>query len=410
MSIAIEVKNVSHSFKYKKICDNININFEENKIYGLLGKNGAGKTTLINIIVNQLLCNHGEVKIFGKNPNEDIRVLDDICIVREREFYDIEYKVKDIFKAYFYFYKDYDYKLQEKLCKRFEINQKLSYKKLSRGMKTLVSNIIGICSNSPITIFDEPTIGLDEVNREEFYSILLESYTHKNRTIIISTHQINEVEQLLEKVIIIKNGKVEVDDYIDEVKEKSYHITGKKEDLNKLSILKNRSPIKSFGNNEVYSYYGEINDQDLALIETLNIELDNMSIQDLFINMNNPYYKFLKRDVKIALIVFISIVTVNVGMSVISNIISALDGGSIEPSRYFSQASMLACIMCMAYGINCTVKTFGGVTSIRGDRLGFLKAIALWSITIAIFASLFSVFFKIGCKVLMELITKRKYM
>ena len=274
MSIAIEVKNVSHSFKDKKICDNININFEENKIYGLLGKNGAGKTTLINIIANQLLCNHGEVKIFGKNPKEDIRVLDDICIVREREFYDIEYKVKDIFKAYSY------------LCKRFEINQKLIYKKLSRGMKTLVSNIIGICSNSPITIFDEPTIGLDAVNREEFYSILLESYTHKNRTIIISTHQINEVEELLEKVIIIKNGKVEVDDYIDEVKEKSYHITGKKDDLNKLSILKNRKPIKSFGNNEVYSYYGEINDQDLALIETLNIELDNMSIQDLFINMH----------------------------------------------------------------------------------------------------------------------------
>lgn len=124
--------------------------------------------------------------------------------------------------------------------------------------------------------------------------------------------------------------------------------------------------------------------------------------------MNNPYYKFLKRDVKIALIAFISIVTVNVGMSVISNIISALDGSSIEPIRFFSQASMLAYIMCMAYGINCTVKTFGGVISIRGDRLGFLKAIALWSITIAIFASLFSVFFEIGCKVLMELITKRK--
>ena len=104
-------------------------------------------------------------------------------------------------------------------------------------MKTIVSNIIGICSNSPITIFDEPTIGLDAVNRQEFYSILLESYTQKNRTIIISTHQINEVEELLEKVIIIKNGKIEVDDYIDEVKEKSYHITGKKDDLNKLSFL-----------------------------------------------------------------------------------------------------------------------------------------------------------------------------
>lgn len=124
--------------------------------------------------------------------------------------------------------------------------------------------------------------------------------------------------------------------------------------------------------------------------------------------MNNPYYKFLKRDVKLILILLISIVTVNVGMSVISNIISALDRSSIDPIRFFSQASMLACIMCMVYGINCTVKTFSGVISIRGDRLGFLKAIALWSIVIAIFASLFSVFFEIGCKELMELITKRE--
>ena len=72
--------------------------------------------------------------------------------------------------------------------------------------------------------------------------------------------------------------------------------------------------------------------------------------------MNNPYYKFLKRDVKLILILLISIVTVNVGMSVISNIISALDRSSIDPIRFFSQASMLACIMCIVYGINCTVK------------------------------------------------------
>lgn len=291
MSIAIEVKNLSHNFKDKIICDDININFEQNKIYGLLGKNGAGKTTLINIIGNQLICRSGEVKIFGKSPKEDISVLDNVCVVREREFYDIEYSVKDVFKAYSCFYKNYDFELQDKLCKRFEINKKLMYKKLSRGMKTLVSNIIGICSNAPITIFDEPTIGLDAVNRQEFYSILLESYTYKNRTIIISTHQINEVEELLEKVVMIKDGKIEVNDYIEDIKEKSYYISGKKEDLNKLSILKDKSPIRSFGNNEVYSYYGEIKETDLIVMEDLDIELSTMSLQDLFINMNKKEEK-----------------------------------------------------------------------------------------------------------------------
>ena len=153
-------------------------------------------------------------------------------------------------------------------------------------MKTLVSNIIGICSNAPITIFDEPTIGLDAVNRQEFYNILLDSYMHNNRTIIISTHLINEVEELLEKVVIIKDGQVRIDDYIDEVREKSYYISGKKEDLDRLSILKDETPIKVFGSNVIYSYYGDLNEEDLVLIEDLNIDIDKMSLQDLFINMN----------------------------------------------------------------------------------------------------------------------------
>ncbi|MCC3869086.1 ABC transporter ATP-binding protein [Terrisporobacter mayombei] len=286
MSIAIEVKNISHNFKDKVVCDNISMDFEEDKIYGLLGKNGAGKSTLINIITNQLICDSGEVKIFGKNPREDVSVLEDVCVVREKEFFDATYKVKDIFKAYSYFYKDYDYKLQDKLCRLFEINKKLVYKKLSRGMKTLVSNIIGICSNAPITIFDEPTIGLDAVNRQEFYNVLLESYMDKNRTIIISTHLINEVEELLEKVLMIKDGKVKVDDYIDEVRDKSHYISGKREDLNRLSILQEMILAKSFGNNKMCAYYGDINNEDFIMIENSDIELDKMSLQDLFINMN----------------------------------------------------------------------------------------------------------------------------
>lgn len=286
MSVAIEIKNVSHNFKDKVVCDNICMDFEENKIYGLLGKNGAGKSTLINIITNQLICNKGEVKIFGKNPKEDISVLEDVCVVREKEFFDLTYKVKDIFKVYSCFYKGYDYELQDKLCRLFEINKKLLYKKLSRGMKTLVSNIIGICSNAPITIFDEPTIGLDAVNRQEFYNILLESYMHKNRTIIISTHLINEVEELLEKVVMIKDGKIRVNNYIDEVREKSYYISGKREDLNRLSILPEMMLVKSFGNNKMCAYYGDLNDEDLIMIENSDIELDKMSLQDLFINMN----------------------------------------------------------------------------------------------------------------------------
>lgn len=289
MDYAIEIKNLNQRFKDKVVCDNLSLNFEKNKIYGLLGKNGAGKTTLINMIAHQLIAKDGDIKIMGKSPKEDISVIDNICVVREKEIItntNTEVKVKEVLKSYSYFFPNYDYKLQDKLCKLFEISPKLKYRKLSRGMKTSVSNIIGICSNAPITIFDEPTVGLDAVNRKEFYSILLESYMKENRTIIISTHHINDIEEILEKVVVIKDGNVVIDDYIEEVNQKSYYISGHKDELSKLSILRNLKPIKNFGNTQMYYYYGEICDNDLYLIDKLDIDLENMKLEDLFVNIN----------------------------------------------------------------------------------------------------------------------------
>lgn len=289
MEFAIQIQNLSQSFKDKVICKNMNLSFEQGKIYGLLGKNGVGKSTLINMIAYQLIPNSGDIKIFGKSPKEDISVLDNICVVREKEIVtdtNTECKVKEIFDSHAYFFENYDYKLQDKLCKIFEIDIKAKYRKLSRGMKSCVSNIIGICSNAPITIFDEPTIGLDAVNRQEFYNVLLDSYIKNNRTIILSTHLISDVEEILEKVVIIKDGDVAVEGDIEEVKEKSYYLSGNKEDLNKLDILKGKEPIKSFGNTEMYYHYGYINSWDMDLIESLDIELANMSIEELFVTMN----------------------------------------------------------------------------------------------------------------------------
>ena len=289
MDYAIEIKNLNQRFKDKVICDNVCLNFEKDKIYGMLGKNGVGKTTLLNMIAYQLIPRDGDIKIFGKSPKNDISVLDNLCIVREKEIitnFDTEAKVKEVFKHYSIFFDNYDYKLQDKLCKIFEIDKKAKYKKLSRGMKTSVSNIIGICSNAPITIFDEPTIGLDAVNRQEFYNILLDNYMLKNRTIILSTHHIKDVEEILENVVIIKDGNIVVEGNIEDVREKSYYINGNKEDLSQLSILKDKKPLKSFGNTLMYYYYGEIPKQDLCLIESLDMQLENMKLEDLFVNIN----------------------------------------------------------------------------------------------------------------------------
>lgn len=287
----IEIKNLDYKFKDKEVFKNLNIDFEENKIYGLLGKNGAGKTTLINTMTNQLMSKNGDIKVLGLDPRVNTEVLENVCVVREREFYNNEAKVKTIFSMYSSFYSNYDKELEKKLCKVFDIDPKSRYKKLSRGMKTSISNIIGICSNAKITIFDEPTIGLDPINRKEFYEILLESYTNKNRTIIISTHLIDEIGELLEKVAIIKDGSILVNDYIENINKKSHYISGNKEDLKRLKILKGVKEVRSFGNIATYSYYGYIDENDMKIINECGIEIDTMNLQDLFININKKGVK-----------------------------------------------------------------------------------------------------------------------
>lgn len=285
MNNSIKIKNLSHSFKKQKVFSNMSINFETNKIYGLLGKNGAGKTTLLNIIVNQLVQNEGEIEILGKNLKEDIEVLEEVCIVREKEFYSPDFKVSQIFEYSSNFYKNYNKGLEEELCKYFDLNTKKKYKQLSRGMKTILSNIIGVCSNSPITIFDEPTIGLDAVNRQEFYNIILDNYIKNPRTIIISTHLIDEIDDLLEHVIILNEGKIIIDEEIDVIKQKAHYITGNKEELEKLEAIRNIKPKKTFGNTVAYFYYGDFNENDEKVIRNSNVDVGYIGLQDMFVNM-----------------------------------------------------------------------------------------------------------------------------
>ena len=217
---------------------------------------------------------------------EDISVLEYICIVREKEFFLKDYKVKSIFNMHSKFYKNYDYNLQKKLSRLFEINEELSYKSLSRGQKTLLSNIIGICSNCSITIFDEPTVGLDAVNRNYFYDALIESYSENPRTIIIATHLIEEVENLLEDVVIIKDGNVKITDSLEDIRKKAYYISGNKENLNSIFELENQTPIKRFGDNYTYWYYGDLNQNIKDKMDKLNISYENISLNELFLSMN----------------------------------------------------------------------------------------------------------------------------
>ena len=201
---------------------------EEHKIYGLLGRNGAGKTTLLNLLAGQITSSSGSISIFGEHVFENSKAMQNICFVKVKEAAYLNNKVKEIFNLCNMFYKNWDQKFAEELARKFQLNLKEKYHKLSHGMQTVVGIIQGLASRAPITIFDEPTTGLDAAHRELFYSLLLEDYGEHPRTIILSTHLVEEVTHVIEDVIIIKEGALVVQSSVEDLLRQGHIISGKK--------------------------------------------------------------------------------------------------------------------------------------------------------------------------------------
>lgn len=290
----IEIKDLNKSYGKTKVLSDINLNIEENKIYGLLGRNGVGKTTLLKLISGQLIRNSGDVKLDGQEIFENEKAMEDICLVREFASSIKEKKVKDILALARIVYKDWDIEYEQYLIKEFGLNIKKKYLKLSTGNQTMVGLIIGLASRSRITMFDEPTLGLDAAMRYKFYNLLLVDYEKNPRTVIISTHLIDEVANLFEEVVIINDQKITLKDNVDSLTKRSYFLSGREEIINK--AIKDKLVINSeqFGSTKIVGIYGELSEEEIRVIEKNNIEISNIPLQKLFIYLTENISKEVK--------------------------------------------------------------------------------------------------------------------
>ena len=285
----LEIKGLSKSFGRHKVLTDIDLIIEENKIYGLFGRNGVGKTTLLKMISGQLSRNSGEIKLDGLDVLENDKAMENLCLVREFSNSIKEMKVKDIFSLASIIYKDWDEEYKNYLIQEFNLRIRNSFfsntkfSKLSTGNQTIVGLIIGLASRARITMFDEPTLGLDAAMRYKFYNLLLADYEENPRTIIISTHLIDEVSNLFEEVLILNDEKIALHENVDSLREKSYFLTGREDNIN--SVIKNKKVIytDNFGSTKIVGIYGELTEDEIREIKSNNIEIDNIPLQKLFI-------------------------------------------------------------------------------------------------------------------------------
>ncbi|EJW16065.1 ABC transporter ATP-binding protein [Paenibacillus alvei] len=229
MRTIAEVKGLTKSFGDVTVVHDVSFTLEANKIYGLLGRNGAGKTTIMHMMTAQLFPTSGELLVFGEAPYENNRVLSKICFIKESQKYPDSFRVIDVIGLCPSIFPNWDQELASKLLYDFNLPLRRRIKKLSRGMLSSVGIIIGLASRAPLTIFDEPYLGLDAAARNLFYDRLIEDYAEHPRTIVLSTHLIDEVSQLLEHVIVIDGGKILLNEESDALRGRAYSVVGQRE-------------------------------------------------------------------------------------------------------------------------------------------------------------------------------------
>lgn len=287
----LEINSLYKSYGKQEVLNDLNLNLEENKIYGLLGRNGTGKTTLLNLISSQIIRNSGQILFRGEEVFENPRAIENMCLAKELPLSIMERKVKEIFSLASIIYKNWDEEYKEYLIKEFNLNTKKKLLKLSTGFQTVVALIIGLASRSSLTMFDEPTLGLDAAARDKFYNLLLEDYEKYPRTIIISTHLIDEVANLFEEIIILNDGKIILKSEIDDLKEKSYYLIGSDNVL--LPLIRDKNIIfrEELGSKKIIGIYDNLTKSDLNYIKENRIEMNNIPIQKLFIYLTQSIKK-----------------------------------------------------------------------------------------------------------------------
>ena len=226
MTAVIDVSGLTRRYGSFAAVDDVSFTVEEDRIYGLLGRNGAGKTTLMQLLTGQEFASAGTVRVFGESPLENAKVLRNVCFVKESQRYPEDFAVKHVFRSAPWFFERWDQDFADRLVDDFRLPVNRRMKKLSRGQLSSVGVIVGLASRAPLTLFDEPYLGLDAVARQTFYDRLLEDYAEHPRTVILSTHLIDEVSNLLEHVLVIDEGKLIIDSSADDLRGSVTNVVG----------------------------------------------------------------------------------------------------------------------------------------------------------------------------------------
>lgn len=225
----IELRHVTKRYGGAAVLRDVSLTIAEPGIYCLLGRNGAGKTTLLKSVAGYQNVTEGEILVGGRRISTAALSTGVSYIENFARHFNLP--VARLLKIAAGVNPDYDMEFAREMAERFELDGKKKFNHLSLGMKTMVSTIICLASSRDVILLDEPVLGFDAIMRAEFYDMLSESFARRPRTIIVSTHIIEEIAASIQKLIIIDRGGIRFFDTLRAVSEKAYSVSGMQRDV-----------------------------------------------------------------------------------------------------------------------------------------------------------------------------------
>lgn len=222
----IEIRNLVRSFGRKVALDGVTLSVPKGVVFGLVGENGAGKTTLLKHLLGSYRAQSGSVRVFGIDPVQDPPgVLERIGYLSEDRDLPDWMRIGQLLNYTRSFFPDWDDAFAEELCEMFELQKSQLVKSLSRGQRARVGLVLAIAHRPDLLVLDEPSSGLDPVVRRDILAAIIRTVADEGRTVVFSSHLLDEVQRVSDRVAMLHKGEVVLEQPLDEVLQSHHRLT-----------------------------------------------------------------------------------------------------------------------------------------------------------------------------------------
>jgi ABC-2 type transport system ATP-binding protein len=241
----IDISGLTRRFGDKTALDSVSLSLPRGAVYGLVGANGAGKTTLIRHIMGLLRAESGAVRVFGLDPVADpVAVLSRIGYLSEENDIPGWMRVDELIRYSRAFYPDWDDPYAEELREAFALDPAAKIKNLSKGQKARMGLLIALAHQPDLLVLDEPSSGLDPIVRRDILGAVIRTIADEGRTVLFSSHLLEEVEQVADHVTMISDGRVVLSGALETIKE-SHRVNGRVPSLEEIFVARVGMPATS---------------------------------------------------------------------------------------------------------------------------------------------------------------------